>query len=133
MARLLLLPAQDNGYPFGLTPRRKIRRLLPNHTIGRMKIAGVADVDPEAVGLAYAKSTGIFTTSDFRTLLHVSKLGMIINLTGSPEVTRQLADLSPPAVPVLPHLASRLFREIVQEALTASRRMDERADEISRY
>jgi hypothetical protein len=98
-----------------------------------MKIAGVADVDPEAVGLAYAKSTGIFTTSDFRTLFHVSKLGMIINLTGSPEVTRQLADLSPPAVPVLPHLASRLFQEIVQEALTASRRMDERADEISRY
>jgi PAS domain S-box-containing protein len=98
----------------------------------KMEIVGVADVDPEAIGLAYAESTGIFTTSDFRTLFDVSKLGMIINLTGSPEVTRQLADLSPPTVTVLPHLASRLFQEIVQEALTASRRMDEQADKISR-
>jgi two-component system NtrC family sensor kinase len=98
----------------------------------QMEIVGVADIDPEAVGLTYAKSAGIFTTTDFRTLFDVSKLEMVINLTGSQEVTRQLADLSPPAVTVLPHLASRLFQEIVHEALSASRQMDEQADKISR-
>ncbi len=98
----------------------------------KMEIVGVADVDPAAVGLTYATSTGIFTTSDFRALFGVPHLEMVINLTDSPEVTRQLADLSPPAVTVLPYLASRLFQEIVQEALTASRQMDEQADQISR-
>jgi PAS domain S-box-containing protein len=98
----------------------------------KIEIVGVADIDTEAVGLTYAKSTSIFTTSDFRTLFDVPKLEMIINLTGSPEVTRRLSDLSPSAVTVLPHLASRLFQEIVEEALTASRRVDEQADQISR-
>lgn len=98
----------------------------------KMKIVGVADTDPEALGLTYAKSTGIFTTSDLDTLFTVPNLEMVINLTGSPEVTRQLGDIAPPAVTVLPHLASRLFQEIVQEALSASRQMDEQADKISR-
>jgi two-component system NtrC family sensor kinase len=98
----------------------------------KMAIVGVADIDPEAVGFSYAKSAGIFTTSDFRSLFSVPDLELVINLTGSPEVTRQLADVSPPAITVLPHLASRLFQEIVEEALTASRRMDEQADKISR-
>ena len=98
----------------------------------KMEIVGVADIDPEAVGLAYAKSMGIFTTSDFRTLFGVPNLEMVINLTGSPEVTHRLTGVSPTAVTVLPHPASRLFQEIVQEVLTASRHMDEQADKISR-
>jgi hypothetical protein len=97
----------------------------------KMEIVGVADIDPEAVGLVYAKSMGIFTTSDFRTLFGVPNLEMVINLTGSPEVTHRLAELSPPAVTVLP--ASRLScSRNVQEALTASRQMDEQADKIFR-
>jgi PAS domain S-box-containing protein len=98
----------------------------------KLKIIGVADIDPEAVGLRYAKSAGIFTTSDFRTLFDLPRLEMVINLTGSQGVTQELADFSPPDVTVLPHLASRLFQEIVQEALTASRQIDDQADQISR-
>lgn len=98
----------------------------------KLAIVGVADIDPEAVGMGYAQSTGIFTTSDFRSLFALPDIEMVINLTGSPDVTRQLADVSPSSVTVLPHLASRLFQEIVEEALTASRQMDEQADQISR-
>jgi PAS domain S-box-containing protein len=97
-----------------------------------MEIVGVADIDAEAIGLAYAKSMGIYTTSDYRALFGLADLEMIINLTGNPKVTEQIADLSPATVTVLPHLASRLFQEIVQEVLTASRHMDEQADQISR-
>jgi PAS domain S-box-containing protein len=96
------------------------------------RIDGVADINPDAVGIKYARECGIFTTTDFRRLFDIPSLEIIVNLTGSFEVTRQLTDQAPESISVFPHRASRLFQEIVETVLGVSRRMDFQADEISR-
>ena len=109
-------------------------QILESQTLKGLKaeIVGVADIDPRAVGLAYAEQSGIFVTRDYRELVAIPGLEMIINLTGSSDVCPAISQLSPQNVTVLPYPASRLFQEIVQEVLTASRQMDRQADVISR-
>ena len=40
----------------------------------RMKLIGVADIDPMAVGYRYAQEKGIFTTKDYRDLYQLEGL-----------------------------------------------------------
>ncbi|MEW5724564.1 MAG: ATP-binding protein [Thermodesulfobacteriota bacterium] len=110
-------------------------QVLASHVLEGLKveIVGVADIDPEAVGFRYARETGVYTTQDHRRLFRLPGLDLIINLTGSQDLSRDLAENAPAHISVLPHQASRLFQEFVQNVLTASRRMAEQADEISRY
>ncbi|MEW6262454.1 MAG: ATP-binding protein [Thermodesulfobacteriota bacterium] len=98
----------------------------------KARIVGVADINPGAMGLVYAQEAGIFTTQDFHELLKMDGLEMIINLTGSQDLGRELHEAAPAHIAIFPEPASRLFQEIVQEVLSASRRMDAQADEISR-
>jgi len=44
-------------------------------------VIGVADLNPEAVGLVYARDMGIFTTTDYKELLKLENLDLIIELT----------------------------------------------------
>ncbi|MBS3809340.1 MAG: PAS domain-containing protein, partial [Desulfobacterales bacterium] len=96
------------------------------------EIVGVADTNPDAAGYSHAEKSGIFTTSDFHRLFQISNLDLIINLTGSPEVSQQLMDYAPSGISVFPHAGSRLFQEIVEKVLSAARQIDQQADEISR-
>ena len=96
------------------------------------QIVGVADKNPTAVGFAHAAQAGIFVTLDYRDLLAIPGLEMVINLTGSRDICPEIDQMAPDSVTVLPYPASRLFQEIVQEVLIASRLMDQQADVISR-
>ena len=48
-----------------------------------MKILGVADINPEAPGLLYAKELKLFVTSDFNALYNLKDLNLLIELTDS--------------------------------------------------
>jgi len=96
------------------------------------RIVGVADINPAAAGLSYARDAGIFTTSDFTRLFDLPEVDLVINLTGNRDICPVLTRSAPETVPVLPYPAAVLFQEIVQDVLKAIRRMDEQADEISR-
>ncbi len=98
----------------------------------KIRILGVADINPEAAGLVYARDSGIFTSDDFRNLLKLPDLELLINLTGSQDLGWELESKAPEHVTVLPYPASRLFHEIIQSILGASRRIDAQADEITR-
>ncbi|MFW6082315.1 MAG: ATP-binding protein [Desulfosalsimonas sp.] len=98
----------------------------------KVQIKGVADIDPGATGYQHAVKSGIFTTLDFQRLFDLPYPDLVINLTGSQNVTRQLTELVPPEISVFPHAGSRLFQEIVEKVLGATRQIDQQADEISR-
>jgi predicted dehydrogenase len=48
----------------------------------RMKLIGVADINPKAMGYRYAQEKGIYTTTDYRGLYKFKDLDMIIEVTG---------------------------------------------------
>ena len=55
-----------------------------------LRVIGVADLNPYARGIVYAHRHNLFVTVDFTDLLQLPDLDIIVNATGSPEVSRQL-------------------------------------------
>jgi len=98
----------------------------------RAEIVGVADIDPQAAGYRYADTRGFFTTSDYRRLFELPEVDLIINLTGSQKLSEDLTARASEKTAVLPYPASKLLQEIVQDVLSASRRMAEQDDQLSR-
>jgi len=104
-----------------------LMRLLESRRLKRVQgeIVGVADPDPEAVGLAFARERSIFTTTDWPELLKIEDLDMIIELTGSEDLAAKLAALKPEGVQLLDFSASRLFIDLIN----FSQKLDEKEEE----
>jgi len=61
-------------------------------------VIGVADLDPEAIGLAYAGEMGIFTTTDYKELFKLENLDLIIELTKDISLGEDILLNKPPGV-----------------------------------
>ncbi len=72
-------------------------------------IRGVADRDETAEGLLYAKANGIFTCSDYRDLINLEGLDLIIELTHEKALGNTIRDLLPPEVKLIDHVEARLL------------------------
>jgi PAS domain S-box-containing protein len=94
-----------------------------------MRLLGVCDVDPAAPGFQYAEKLGLFTTRDYRELLHLDGLSLVIELTGRPGLVDQINQAKPPNVSVLDFRAARLLWDLIQ-MLTESELLQEAVDLI---
>lgn len=77
------------------------------------EIVGVADLNPEALGICQARRQGVFTTTDCAELFNLEKLDLVIELTDDQELLFNLAASKPESVGVIGHTASRLFHDLV--------------------
>jgi PAS domain S-box-containing protein len=87
---------------------RRCRELLESvfsekDAASRPEILGVADTNDEAVGLRYAREKGIFTTNDFRDLLDIEELELVLELTQDDELKQGIQAYKPPGVLVVDH------------------------------
>jgi len=103
-----------------------ILRMVEEDSLGRfrMRIAGVADIDPDAPGVRYARSIGVeVVTTDISELLAIPDLDLIIELTGSDELRDRLEAERPRHVRLIDHFGARLFWELhqAQEAILTER------------
>ena len=80
----------------------------------KMKILGVADVNPEAPGLRYAKDLDLFTTDHIQSLFDLEGLDLIIEITGSAKVKETLFRTKPSGVSIMDHVSARLLWDLVQ-------------------
>ena len=80
----------------------------------KVKIAAVADINPEAPGFLLAQEQGIYTTTDYRDLPHLENLDLIIELTGQEELLKDLIRNKPPQVQVLDYTISRLIGDMIR-------------------
>lgn len=80
----------------------------------RMKILGVADRNPEAPGLLYAKELNLFTTADFQDFYSLEGLNLIIELTGSAKVREAVLQTKPPEISLIDHRSARVLWDLVQ-------------------
>ncbi|MBE9581089.1 MAG: sigma 54-interacting transcriptional regulator [Proteobacteria bacterium] len=95
----------------------------------RMKLIGVADINPNTVGYCYAQERGIYTTKDYHDLYKFENLNMIIELTGRDDVANKISQTKPDHVRLMDHVAARLFWDIfqIEEQRIAERRRTEDA------
>jgi two-component system NtrC family sensor kinase len=91
-------------------------QILKQNRLSRlnMKLLGICDVNPAAPGFRYAKRLGLFTTQDYRELLRLEGLNLVIELTGTPGLVDQIAQAKPPKVSVMDFRAARLLWDLIQ-------------------
>lgn len=82
---------------------------------GQISIVGVADRDPAAPGLARAESLGIRTALDYRQLLDLPGVDIVVQATGDPAVEAEIQRRKPPGVRVVEGLAMQLLLSLVEE------------------
>jgi two-component system NtrC family sensor kinase len=80
----------------------------------KMKILAVADINPQAPGMIYAKKLHMFTTTDFKDLYNLKKLNFIIELTGSSDVKQAILQTKPARISIIGHRGARLLWDLVQ-------------------
>lgn len=69
----------------------------------RPEILGVADNDPQAVGLQLAQHKGIYTTSDYRDLFAIEELELLLELTPDEGLKPHILADKPPGVLLVDH------------------------------
>jgi len=111
-----------------------ILRMVEEDALGRfqMTVLGVADIDPDAPGLSYARQIGVkLVTHDYRELYEIPDLDLLIELTGLVEVRDEVERTRPRPVTLIDHVGAMLFWQLhhANESVLAQRaEMRERID-----
>jgi two-component system, NtrC family, sensor kinase len=88
--------------------------ILKQHREGQldqmnMNIMGVSSKNPNARGFVYARELGIFSTADYNDLYAIKGLNLIIELTGSEDMTKDLLRTKPRGVALLDHKTAQML------------------------
>ena len=92
-------------------------RMVKEDKLGHfhLHVCGVAEIDTGAPGLALARRMGItHIVTDYRELLSIEALDLIIELTGSVEVRDEIERTRPRHVRLIDHFGATLFWEVYQ-------------------
>jgi len=94
----------------------------------RIRLIGVADIDPHAAGYRYAQEKGIYTTQDYGDLFNLKDLDLIVELTGHEGLANEIFRAKPDHVRLMGNVSARLFWDIfrIEEERIAERKEAER-------
>jgi len=84
------------------------------HRDPTVEIAGVADKDIRAPGLVRAQELGLRVSADYRELLKDEEDGLIIDVTGNPDVGREIFERKPPGMEIVGGNAARFIWEFME-------------------
>lgn len=97
------------------------------------RIVGVADIDTSAGGFVAAKQKGIFTTTDYRELLSLKDLDLIICLTSKEEVFRDILQRKSFNVRAISSNTVQLFWEIYSVSMSHKKVRQELQETLAKY
>jgi transcriptional regulator with GAF, ATPase, and Fis domain len=80
-----------------------------------ISILGVADLNPWAPGIEYARRFNIPVTTEFRELVTDPRADLIIDVTGRPEVHEAILKLKAPTAEVMGGLGARFMWDLLAE------------------
>ena len=92
-------------------------RMVEEDKLGRfrLRICGVAEIDPEAPGIRLARELGITEiTTDYHELYEIEGLNLLIELTGNEEVRDEIERTRPRHLRLIDHFGATLFWEVYQ-------------------
>ena len=96
-----------------------------------LRVVGVADPDPESAGMRYAREIGVdLVTSDYRDILHMERVDLLVELTGDPKVGAGIKRDLPPHIHFVDYYASRFFWDLFSFAQESYRLRRESEDKM---
>lgn len=84
------------------------------HQIPSIEVIGIADRDPDALGLRRAREYQIPVTTNVLELIRNPAISLILDVTGNPGMESSLRTQKPPTTELLSGSASRLLWQIIQ-------------------
>lgn len=85
-----------------------------------VQIVGVAEIDPQAPGLSLAKRLRIPVTRDYRELLAMERVDLIIDVSGSPDVWQFLQDFHRMGVTIIGGASAKFMWELIEARIRAT-------------
>ena len=85
------------------------------HNDREIEVAGIADTDRSAPAFSKAKKLDIPTFNDYRDMLSQIETDLIINVTGSENVSKDLHKIKKKGVEILEGLSAKLLYNLVEE------------------
>lgn len=85
-----------------------------------VQIVGVAEINPKAPGLPLAKRLGIPTTRDYRRLLDLERMDLIIDVSGNSDVWQFLQDFHRMGVTVIGGASAKFMWELIEARIRAT-------------
>lgn len=94
----------------------KLLRFLHEENLSprRPVIIGVADINPNAEGIGYARELGIYTTNDYRDLFALDDLQMIVEITQDTDLGARLHHEKPGHVCLMDHFHARNLWDVLR-------------------
>jgi DNA-binding NtrC family response regulator len=80
-----------------------------------VSILGIADVNPWAPGLELARRLNVPVATDLRQLITDARLDLIIDVTGNPEIQREIHALKPPHTEVMGGASAKFMWDLLAE------------------
>ncbi|MGA6926108.1 MAG: PAS domain S-box protein [Desulfosarcina sp.] len=92
-----------------------LRHLFSDRFEGRRPtVLGVADLNEDAVGIAYARSMGIHTCRDYEEICRLEGLETLIEVTWDLDLARTISRIKPSQVELIDHQDSRFLWDLLQ-------------------
>ena len=83
-------------------------------------IVAVAEIEDSAPGLSLAKRLKIPVTQDYRMLLNLERVDLIIDVSGSADVWQSLQDFHRMGVTILGGASAKVMWELIEARITAT-------------
>ncbi|MEK9172513.1 MAG: histidine kinase, partial [Nitrospirota bacterium] len=85
-----------------------------------VRIVGVAEINPKAPGLRLAKRYGIPVSRNFRDLVSSEEVGLVIDVTGNPEVEEALFELDRVGVAIIRGTSAKFMWQLIEARVRAN-------------
>jgi two-component system, NarL family, sensor histidine kinase DegS len=85
-----------------------------------VQIVGVAEIDPHAPGIALAKRLKIPVTRDYRKLLAMERVDLIIDVSGNAEIWQFLQDFHRMGVTIIGGASAKFMWELIEARIRAT-------------
>lgn len=83
--------------------------------VKNVRVIGISDINPLAPGIIAAKNDGIIVEADYRKIINLFDLDVIIEVTGNEEVRREIQQLKNPNTLVIESQAADLMMHLISE------------------
>ncbi len=94
------------------------------------RIVGLGETKPRTLGTKLARQLGVPVTQDYREILNMKEVDLIIDVTGSPEVERALQKIRKPSVAIIGGASAKFMWQLIDARIRATTEIEKT---LSRY
>ena len=94
------------------------------------RIVGLGEAKPRTLGTKLARQLGVPVTQDYREILNMKEVDLIIDVTGSPEVERALQKIRKPSVAIIGGASAKFMWQLIDARIRATTEIE---NTLSRY